>query len=217
VYFLWIKYGRLGMDKKKLIIIMLLCSFAFGQNSKGLSPVVKSFLLPGWGEYSLNRSERGRIFTLSETALWASFAGALIVSKNYSKLFQAYAADYAGVETSGKDRQFWVDVGNYESMNGHNEEHLRFREYNALYPVEGDWDWEWSSDSKRKQYRTYRVSSDTWVLGAKFIAGSIVMNHIVSAIDALYLQRISQIEDVSVNPMINAHGGFSGLSLSIQF
>jgi hypothetical protein len=54
-------------------------------------------------------------------------------------------------------------------------------------------------------------------LGAKFIAGSIVMNHIVSAIDALYLQRISQIEDVSVNPMINAHGGFSGLSLSIQF
>jgi hypothetical protein len=102
-------------------------------------------------------------------------------------------------------------------MNGHNEEHLRFRDYNALYPIDGNWDWEWSSDSKRKQCRTYRVSSDTWALGAKFIAGSIVMNHIVSAIDALYLQRISQIEDVSVNPMINAHGGFSGLSLSIQF
>jgi len=204
------------MDKKKLIIITLFCSITFGQNNKGLSPVVKSFLLPGWGEYSLNRIDRGRIFTLSETALWTSFAGALVVSNNYSKLFQAFAADYAGVETSGKDRQFWVDVGNYESMNGHNEEHLRFRDYNALYPAGGDWDWEWSSDSKRKQYRKYRVSSDTWALGAKFIAGSIVINHIVSAIDALYLQRISQIEGVSVTPIINTYGSYFGLSLSIQ-
>ena len=179
--------------------------------------MVKSFLLPGWGEYTLEKPNRGRIFILSETALWTSFAGALIVSNNYTDLFQAYAADYAGVETSGKDRQFWVDIGNYESLNGHNEEHLRFRYYDEIYPMNSEWHWEWTSEEKRLQYRDYRVASDTWALGAKFIAGSIVMNHIVSAIDALYLQRISQIEDVSVNPMINAHGGFSGLSLSIQF
>lgn len=205
------------MKKTSLIAFVIFYSIAFGQSSNGLSPVVKSFLLPGWGEYSLDKPERGRFFTLSETVLWTSFAGALIVSHNYSDLFQAYAADFAGVETKDKDRQFWVDVGNYESMNAHNEEHLRFREFDALYPSEDEWSWEWSSNSKRKQYRNYRVSSDTWALGAKFIAGSVVINHIVSAIDALYLQRISQIEAVSVMPIIHPNSGDSGLSLTIQF
>ena len=103
------------------------------------------------------------------------------------------------------------------SMIAHNEEHLRFREFDALYPSESEWSWEWSSDSKREKYRDYRVASDTWALGAKFIAGSIVINHIVSAIDALYLQRISRIEVVSVTPMIHPTSGRSGLSLTIQF
>ena len=205
------------MGKKTVIIISIFFAIAFGQNSNGLSPIVKSFLLPGWGEYTLEKPNRGRIFILSETALWTSFAGALIVSNNYTDLFQAYAADYAGVETSGKDRQFWVDVGNYESLNGHNEEHLRFRDYDAIYPMNSEWHWEWTSEEKRLQYRDYRVASDTWNLGAKFIAGSIVINHIISAIDALYLQRISQIEAVSMQPMINMENGYSGLALSIQF
>ena len=205
------------MGKKTVIIFSLFCTIAFGQNSNGLSPIVKSFLLPGWGEYALEKPNRGRIFILSETALWTSFAGALIVSNNYTDLFQAYAADYAGVETSGKDRQFWVDVGNYESLNGHNEEHLRFRDYDAIYPMNSEWHWEWTSEEKRLQYRDYRVASDTWALGAKFIAGSIVMNHIVSAIDALYLQRISQIKAVSMQPLINMENGYSGLTLAIQF
>ena len=205
------------MGKKTVIIISLFCAIAFAQKSNGLSPIVKSFLLPGWGEYALEKPNRGRIFILSETALWTSFAGALIVSNNYTDLFQAYAADYAGVETSGKDRQFWVDVGNYESLNGHNEEHLRFRDYDAIYPMNSEWHWEWTSEEKRLQYRDYRVASDTWALGAKFIAGSIVMNHIISAIDALYLQRISQIKAISMQPLINMENGYSGLALAIQF
>ena len=205
------------MGKKTVIIISIFFAIAFGQNSNGLSPIVKSFLLPGWGEYALEKPNRGRIFILSETALWTSFAGALIVSNNYTDLFQAYAADYAGVETNGKDRQFWVDVGNYESLDGHNEEHLRFRDFDAIYPMNSEWHWEWTSEEKRLQYRDYRVASDTWSLGAKFIAGSIVINHIVSALDALYLQRISQIEAVSMQPMINMENGYSGLALSIQF
>ena len=205
------------MGKKTVIIISLFCAIAFAQKSNGLSPIVKSFLLPGWGEYALEKPNRGRIFILSETALWTSFAGALIVSNNYTDLFQAFAADYAGVETSGKDRQFWVDVGNYETLNGHNEEHLRFRDYDAIYPMNSEWHWEWTSEEKRLQYRDYRVASDTWALGAKFIAGSIVMNHIISAIDALYLQRISQIKAVSMQPLINMENGYSGLALAIQF
>ena len=217
MYFNWVRIGHLGMDSKKIIIFSLLSVLVTGQDNGGMSPVVKSFLLPGWGEYALEKPDRGRIFILTETALWTSFAGALIISNNYTDLFQAFAADHAGVETSGKGRQFWVDVGNYESMIKHNEEHLRFREFEALYPHDDEWNWAWSSVSKRKQYRDYRVSSDTWALGAKFIAGSIVINHIVSAIDVSYLERISKIEDISVMPLINPANGHSGLVLTLEF
>lgn len=205
------------MGTKKIIIFSLLSALAAGQDNGGLSPVVKSFLFPGWGEYALEKQDRGRKFIFTETALWTTFAGALIVSNKYTDLFQAYAAEHAGVETGGKDRLFWVDVGNYNSMIEHNNEHLRFREYDALYPLDGDWDWTWSSTAKRKQYRDYRVASDTWLLGAKFIAGGIVINHIVSAIDALYLQRIAQVEDVSVSPVFNPASGLAVLVLTLEF
>lgn len=205
------------MEKKKIILTLCFITMALGQERDGLDPVIKSFILPGWGEYSLEYPEKGRTFIYSETALLMTLVGALVVSDSYTDLFKAYAADHAGINTNGKDRQFWVDIGNYSSMEAHNEEHLRFREYDALYPEDGEWDWAWSSDSKRKKFRQYRVYSDTWKLGAKFVAGGIVINHIISAIDARYLKQLGEIEKVSVQPSIDLVNGSSGLALSIEF
>jgi len=205
------------MDKKKIISAVCVFTLAVGQPKQEWDPVVKSLMLPGWGEYSMERPERGKAFMVTETALWTTFIGALIVSDSYTQKFQAFAADHAGIETFGKDRQYWVDIGNYVSMEAHNEEHLRFREYDALYPENGEWDWSWSSDSKRKKYREYRVSSDTWILGSKFVVGGIVINHIISAIDALYLKRISAIENISVQPRMDPVNSFSVLELTIEF
>jgi len=205
------------MNKKSLKISIVLISLFLAQPANGISPVVKSFFLPGSGEYALGKPERGRVFIISETALWTSFAGAMIIRNNYTDRFHAFAADFAGVNTEGKNQQFWIDLGNYDSRDDHNEEHLRFREYEALYPNVSEWAWSWSSEKKRKQYRDYRVSSDQWLLTAKFLAGGIVLNHIVSAIDALYLQRISQIQKVAVVPLIDFEKNTSGIALQFQF
>ncbi|MCH7762911.1 MAG: hypothetical protein IIB95_04125 [Candidatus Marinimicrobia bacterium] len=205
------------MKKVSFITIILIVGIVFIQPVKGISPVVKSFILPGLGEYALNEPGRGRTFIISETALWTSFAGALIISNNYTDRFQAFAADNAGVVPDGKNQQFWIDIGNYDSRDDHNEEHLRFREYNALYPNDAKWVWIWSSEKNRKQYRDYRISSDQWLLTAQFVAGGIVLNHIVSAIDALYLQRISHIQKITVVPMVDYEKSASGIALQIQF
>ncbi len=205
------------MKKKSFIIRILLIGILLVQPAKGISPIVKSFFLPGLGEYALDKPGRGRAFIISETALWTSFAGALIISNNYTGRFQAFAADYAGVVPEGKNQQFWIDVGNYNSRENHNEEHLRFREYNALYPNDAKWAWIWSSEKKRKQYRDYRIASDQWKLTAQFVVGGIVLNHIISTIDVLYLQRISQIQKISVVPMVDYEKSTSGIALQIQF
>ena len=100
-----------------------------------ISPVVKSLVLPGWGEYSLGNQIRGRIFVLSETTLFLAILGSHFISNRQETEFKAYAAEHAGINPVGKDRQFWVDIGNYSSLLAFNEEHLRWRDFNALYEI----------------------------------------------------------------------------------
>ncbi|MFQ6676730.1 MAG: hypothetical protein ACE5D0_00275 [Fidelibacterota bacterium] len=205
------------MKKVSLVTKIFIIGILLMQSVNGLSPVTKSFLVPGLGEYALDEPARGRAFIISETTLWTSLAGALIISNNYSDQFQAFSADFAGISPGGKNQQFWIDVGNYNSREDHNEEHLRFREFDALYPNDSEWDWNWTSEKKRKQYRSYRITSDQWFLTAKFVAGGIVINHIISAVDVLYLQRISQIQNISVLPVFDYGKGASGIVFQIQF
>ncbi len=205
------------MKKVSFIAKIFIIGILLVQPAKGISPAAKSFLLPGWGEYAMDEPVRGRVFVISETTLWTSLAGALIITNNYSDRFQAFSADYAGVSPDGKNQQFWIDVGNYNSREDHNEEHLRFREFDALYPNDADWNWNWTSVKKRKQYKDYRIAGDRWFLTAKFVAGGIILNHVISTIDALYLQRISQIQNISVLPIVNYESGAPGIVLQVQF
>jgi hypothetical protein len=50
----------------------------------------------------------------------------------------------------------------------------------------------------------------------KFIIGGIVVNHILSAIDALYLTKLEKIESISLMPTISPTGTGS-LSLKVEF
>ena len=61
-----------------------------------------------------------------------------------------------------------------------------------------------------------RIRSDNLAMTGKFIIGGIVMNHIISAIDALYLTRLEKIKSISLVPTISQDGmGF--LTLKVEF
>ncbi len=205
------------MEKKTIIKLLFLSALVWGQATPGINPVMKSLFIPGTGEYALNHPIRGRVFILSETLFWTAFTAAVITSNNFAQRYQAMAADFAGVDPSNKDYQYWVDIGNYQSLEDHNEEHLRYREYDALYPSGSDWDWTWSSDTKREQFEDYRITSDLWAKNAKFIAGAIFLNHVISAIDVMYLIRKQRIEHVSVTPLLQIENNMSGISIRINF
>ncbi|MDP7527177.1 MAG: hypothetical protein QF852_06090, partial [Candidatus Marinimicrobia bacterium] len=181
------------------------------------SPVVKSLVLPGWGEYSLDNQIRGRIFVLSETVLLLAILGSYSVAQRQEKEYKAYAAEHAGIDPIGKDRQFWVDIGNYPSLFTFNEEHLRWRDFNALYEDNDTWAWAWDSSNNRERFENTRIASDSWRLRGSFLIGGVVLNHIVSAIDALYLSKISNIQETVVSPNYNPHSDIMELSLTVYF
>ena len=213
------------MGKKQIVTALVLIQVLYtqqlgptvDQQKPLISPVVKSLVLPGWGEYSLDNQIRGRIFVLSETVLLLAILGSYSVSQRQDTEFRAYAAEHAGISPDGKDRQFWVDIGNYSSLLAFNEEHLRWRDFNALYEDNDIWGWAWDSGNNRERFENMRIASDSWRLRGSFLIGGVVLNHIVSAIDALYLSKISNIKETVVSPHYNPYSDEMGLSLTVSF
>ncbi len=213
------------MGKKQIVTALVLIQVLYtqqlgptvDQQKPLISPVVKSLVLPGWGEYSLDNQIRGRIFVLSETVLLLAILGSYSVAQRQEKEYKAYAAEHAGIDLIGKDRQFWVDIGNYSSLFTFNEEHLRWRDFNALYEDNDTWAWVWDSSNNRERFENTRIASDSWRLRGSFLIGGVVLNHIVSAIDALYLSKISNIQETVVSPNYNPHSDKMELSLTVYF
>jgi len=213
------------MGKKQIVTAIVLTQVLYtqqlgptvDQQKPFFSPVVKSLVLPGWGEYSLDNQIRGRIFVLSETVLLLASLGSYSVAQRQEIEYKAYAAEHAGIDPIGKDRQFWVDIGNYSSLFTFNEEHLRWRDFNALYEDNDTWAWAWDSSNNRERFENTRIASDSWRLRGSFLIGGVVLNHIVSAIDALYLSKISNIQETVVSPNYNPHSDKMEISLTVYF
>ena len=215
----------LWMVSKKIIITTFFLHLVFSQeinlikNSTDpvLSPVIKSLILPGWGEYTLGFQKRAKIMALTESFIFVSILASYSSANRLEINYQAYAAQHAGVNNVGKNRQYWIDIGNYLSIDQFNEEHLRWRDFNAIYEQNNNWNWYWDDDNNRKSFEKMRIKSDTWKLRASFLVGGMILNHIISAIDALYLFRISNIENIDVLHSYNQNIDQYNLSLSINF
>ena len=74
---------------------------------------------------------------------------------------------------------------------------------NDLYPEDKKWSWDWDFDSNRNLFEKNRILSDQMKLAAKFGIGALVINHIVSSIDAMYLKRISSSKKADIIPYLN--------------
>lgn len=207
------------MDKSYKIILLIVIStinfsFAQGITSK-IPPTIKSAILPGWGEYDLNKNSRGNFFLTTEMIGIALTTFSFVKSGNIATSYRAVAAEHANVIVGGKNHQFWVDIGNYDSQFDYNDEHLRWREFDNLYPRETNWNWDWDTEEKRNEFEDLRVESDRLKLVGRFFIGGIVLNHIISVIDVYYLKNISLKEKIEFTSYINSDN--HALVYSIQF
>lgn len=197
----------------KKTIIALTFSGILLSETPGIHPAVRSAILPGWGETALGNKKRAKIFTLTEVTLWTACLGAYTFSYHQAFEYESFAGEHAGVDVNGKNHKYWVDIGNYIDLEHHNAEHLRWRIMDELYD-QGD-AWVWDSASNMKKFEAMRINSDLLAKRGMDILVAVAVNHIISAIDALYLSRLEKIESVAVLPMFgkNSHG----LKLQIYF
>ena len=203
------------INKQKIIFICFTLSFnlVFAQHDSDneIDPVIKSAIIPGWGQKSLNYPRRARVYKYIESSILLTIIGTSTYSNILKKNYISFASSHARLSSSGKDHKYWVDIGNYDSINDYNNEHLRNRETNDLYPLNNKWSWDWDSDANRKAFEEKRITSDQMHLIATFGLGALVLNHAVSAIDALYLKRLS--DKMYVNAYQNTETGGVGYSI----
>ena len=205
---------------KLILISFIVCNLKlYGQIQKEskLDPVIKSFIIPGWGQKSLGKPKRARLFNYIESGILITLVSSSTFSNIEKKNYKAFASRHAAISSSGKDHKYWVDIGNYNSIGNYNDEHLRNREMDDLYPDDEKWSWDWDLESNRKIFENKRIRADQLELFATFSVGALVLNHLISSIDALYLKKVSSNKSLLIEPYNNQILGSVGYALTLSF
>lgn len=183
---------------------------------------VYSLLLPGMGELYAGNYGRGKYFTIAEGALWLTLFGVDQYGRWLQKDARNFAVQHAGVSLAGKNDKYFIDIGDYQTVQEYNNELLRRRNPYQLYGEHSSEAWSWDTRINMDNFRNMRISSDEVFNNTKFVAAAIVINHVISAIDAAMLVRSynKSLSDMGF-PDIHASviGGFTnpnGIRISIS-
>jgi len=179
----------------KFILILASISILFAEaqaTSKKDHVFMKSAILPGWGEMSLQQRDRANGFFQREALLWLAFAGGKIAGDWYESDYKAFGAEHAGVDMANKSYQFAVDVGNYDSFAEFTAAKNRQREVDLKYPEGEGYEWEWDSTSNRDKFEDMRIKSAASDKYASFAVAGLILHRVISMIDVLYLKRTSE-------------------------
>jgi hypothetical protein len=101
-----------------------------GLKKPGLA-VLYSLLLPGMGEMYADDAS-GKYFLIAEGVLWLTYVVFDVRGTAVQDDARAFSTVQAGVNRAGKSDQFFVDIGNFASMDEYNDKKLRDREPDKL-------------------------------------------------------------------------------------
>jgi TM2 domain-containing membrane protein YozV len=156
---------------------------AEGKKSVPLA-ILYSLLLPGMGELYAGNYNTGKYLTAAEGGLWITLVGLDRYGIWLRDDARTFAAEHAGINPAGKNNQYFVDIGNYNTIYDYNQKVLRDRNPYKLYNENSNFAWTWDSRSNREYFRNVRIKSDNMFNSVNFVAAAIAINHIISAVNA---------------------------------
>jgi hypothetical protein len=148
--------------------------------------IIYSLLLPGMGELYADGYSSGKYFTIAEGTLWGIFIGMNTYANWQKDRYIAYAETNGGINSSGKNADFYATIADYSNINEYNNEQALNRDFGALYNVETHY-WSWPTTEQRKTYRGMWTSSEQTFNDIRFVVGALIVNRIASAINAVRL------------------------------
>ena len=200
------------MYKNFVVILFLLNISVLSNKIFGMHPSLQSAVMPGWGQTTLKNKKHARAFAFIEFTLWTTYIGSYTFSNHQKNKYRSFATKHASVNPENKNHNYWVDIGNYIDIEHHNEEHLRWRTFDQLYAEKDKWYWD--SYENMKKFESMRINSDLLKKNCEYILGAITLNHIISAIDSLYITRTRDVNKITIYPLLGKYQ--NGLKLLIR-
>ncbi len=163
--------------------------------------LIRSLIMPGWGQYVLGAHKTARKMVLMETGLWLSYALTRGAAGWYQQDYRAFAALHAGVADHLKSDIYYYRLGRFDSISEYNQVQSRQRNIDDIYPLGEGYDWQWGDTDDRERYSDLRGASLLAAKGASFIVGGMVVNRAVAAIHVLFLSRLGTAAVASWTPL----------------
>jgi hypothetical protein len=162
--------------------------FQEAKKSAGLA-ILYSLLLPGMGELYADGYESGKYFTIAEGVLWGTYIGMSVHASNLEDNYKAYAITNASINTSGKDDEYFATIGEYQNIEDYNNQKASERNFDQMYNQETFF-WKWQTNEDRRTYRSMWSSSEQTYNDLRFVVGAMILNRVVSAINAARLVSV---------------------------
>jgi hypothetical protein len=180
-------------------LILLLSAVPALAVNKGA--VLRSAVLPGWGQLHLGHGTRGYIFLGVEIATWTGAGLSYLEGVFQRDDYRSLAMEEAGVDASDRSNDFLRDLADFSSSEEYNAYIRRLARYyypddpeaqNSYYAAHaryGEDGWNWSSEAARESFADAHRMSREWFRRSMYIAAFALVNRAVSAIDAALLDE----------------------------
>jgi hypothetical protein len=177
-----------------------------------------SLLLPGTGEAYVGKKTQSKVFLAIEIVAWGLVVANIINVNMRENDYKNFAVAHASVNRTGKDTQFWIDIGKFDTIYEYNEERIRERDIDAIYPENNFYYWGWDKTDNRLFYDSKRIETRQIEQDRLYFFGAIALNHLVSAINALRLANAynKNIDELSFKFDFQYDPQISQFSLSLQ-
>jgi hypothetical protein len=174
--------------------------------------IIYSLILPGMGELYADNYSSGKYFTIAEGTLWLTYTGINTYGGWMEDRYKSFAVTRGGIDPTGKDADYYATISEYFSIEEYNNEQALNRNFSELYSEEYYWNWQTPAD--RRAYRSMWVSSEQSFNNLRFVVGGLILNRLISAINAVrsvtaYNKRLTEESwniSVSYSPDINNPG-----------
>jgi hypothetical protein len=138
------------------------------------------------GELYAGSYASGKYFTIAEGALWVTYIGMNSYGNWQKDRYTSFAASNGGVNTDGKDEEYFAIISEYTNVEEYNTEKALERNFNDMYNSQR-FHWDWKTSDNRRTYRSLWVSSEQAYNNLRFVIGAMLINRLASAVNAVRL------------------------------
>ena len=182
-------------------VLLIMPGLADAVSTSRKGDMLRSALLPGWGQMHMGHSTRGVVFMGVEAVTWIG-AGLSYLEGTFNRNdYRWLAMEEAGISISGRSSEFMDDVGDFSSSAEYNDYIHRLaryyypddpdaqRDYYESHARYGSDGWYWTSETSRLDYADHLRKSKQWFRRSMYIAAFALVNRVVSVIDTALLDE----------------------------